>query len=410
VTRPLAAVTALAIGLLLAPATPAGAQLPRVTSDGHLGDINDLGWDPFTIYGLNTDTGAIMGYTGHTGWLTVREGAGRVVSQSADPAAPTLMVFDFSTFTLPALCEVRTFGGRPCVIATTGNVTIAGTMDVASGASAGGAGQYQPWASGRGDPGAGPGGGQGGRGPGMLVRNLNNDNDQASAGGGGGGGGNVSFGSPGRPGNPGLVGGDLWQMGGGMAGPPCGSWTEIRGGSGGGGGGGYISAGPYGGVQGGNGGGALLVCCPTDMTVEDSGLVRANGASAGGLFGPHGGGGGGAGGFLAFAIDGAFENDGILQAMGGQGTPSSAEGYCGGGHGSGGRIYIDPTGILNDGLIDVSGGDLGDPLLLGAVGIDPGMVIQGTGVILGSLVIVPEPTALALLAAGGLGLALRRRR
>jgi hypothetical protein len=230
-------------------------------------------------------------------------------------------IFNFTTITIPAGVTVtftKNVTNTPVVILASGDVTIAGTVDVSGGKSpdignagdgnvgddgqpgVGGPGGYDGGAGGllgsntRGSDGLGPGGGIGGE----------RQGDSRCRGGGGG------YGTAGTPGNCTTSGG---------GGPTYGSSLLLPfiGGSGGGGG----AAGTIvRGGGGGGGGGAILIASSGTVTLGSSGSLLANGGSAGTSSGVDtervgGGGSGGAIRILATTIDG----DGIISAIGGTG-------------------------------------------------------------------------------------------
>jgi hypothetical protein len=250
---------------------------------------------------------------------------------------PPSGVFNFTTVTIPAGVTVRftrNAVNTPVTILATGDVTIAGTIDVSGTAGqAWRAGTYVGPTGGTG----GPGGFDGGNGANGVAATVGG----AGLGPGGGNGaapymwGWTSSGSSGghlTAGSPGGLGGNV------PGGAAYGTSTLVPliGGSGGGGGGASFG-GTAGG--GGGGGGALLIASSGTLTL--SGTIVANGANGGGAGGDYQPGGGGAG------SGGAVRLAATTIAGGGSISVSGAGG------GSVGRIRIE--GVTNTSAFSFAG-------------------------------------------------------
>jgi hypothetical protein len=248
------------------------------------------------------------------------------VTQSV--AVPESGVFNFTTVNIPAGVTVtftRSSTNKPLTILATGDVTIAGTINIdgkggntnglgglgGPGGSNGGSGGYGFDQSFSGVPGDGPSGGGGGIG-GTTVIGTN-------IGDGGGGG----YGLAGTNGGGGVNGG--------VGGPRFGAVTilPLIGGSGGGGGG--ASANTRGG-PGGGGGGAILIASSGTITLN--GTIFARGGIGLGCCTFFAGGGGGAGGAIRL-ISNTFTGSGTMNVSGGGGAGGNF--HSGG---SGGQGYV----------------------------------------------------------------------
>lgn len=272
---------------------------------------------------------------------------------------PESGVFNFTTVNIPAEVTVtflKNTTNTPVVMLASGNVTVAGVMDL-SGKDAnpvgsagdgnlgddglpgsGGVGGYDGGRGGstgtnkRGGSGLGPGGGMfGGQGSWPYG-------DTRIAGGGGG------FGSSGS--NAGWGGNtQSYHSGTGLGGAPYGSsqLLPLLGGSGGGGGAGGNS---FVGGGGGGGGGAVLIA--SSGTVSITGTVRANGGKGGLSKGPGAGaeGGSGSGGAIRIVAT-AIAGNGSITATGTDQSGSSSGDVSGygvdgnGGAGGTGRIRLE---------------------------------------------------------------------
>jgi hypothetical protein len=286
-------------------------------------------------------------------------------------------VFNCTTLTVASGVTLTTVGTGVLDFRATGNVSMAGTIDLDGGSGTPGAGgntgQSGALGSGGtgfpGSPGTGSAGGAGGSDGGGGGGGSSSSTGGGGGGGGpsGGGGGASAGGSAGGGGgNTGGVGATTAGGGGGAgnggstpAAQSGQAGTGANGGGGGGGGfgnvnidlhpgsgggGGGSSSGTPGSISvgggGGGGGGALRIVTPGTITV--SGAVVANGGSGGSV--PNssargGGGGGGSGGDIYLAAP-TVSLSGGLMATGGVGGAASGPGTAAGGQGSGGRIRI----------------------------------------------------------------------
>jgi hypothetical protein len=233
-----------------------------------------------------------------------------IISQ-ADPLAPQIAVFSFSSLQIPAGTTVLVTGNRAVAFAVCRDVLILGTLEAsAHGISAGPGGfsgglGMQPGETG-GHPGSGFNGGGGGA-------SLHQDRSPFRQSGGGGGG----FGSTGGAGGNGTAqsGKDL-NGGSGGAENGAAPLIPLIGGSGGGSASSFIAGG-----DGGGGGGAVQISAGGSLTIGPTGLVRVSGAggsiSQPGNYGA--GAGGGAGGGIL--LEGTTVTvQGILAANGGGGS------------------------------------------------------------------------------------------
>lgn len=267
---------------------------------------------------------------------------------------PESGVFNFTTVNIPTGVIVtfkKNTTNTPVVMLASGNVTIAGTINVNAGSSTdvGAAGDGNLGDDGI-PGGGGPGGYGGGRG-GLPSKKSGGAGLGPGAGGGGvvydchwtcggdvGGGGGAGFGVAGsiaQGPNPGAaVGGVVYGSS---------QLLPLIGGSGGGGGAGGSA---FSGSGGGGGGGAVLIA--SSGTVNIAGSVLANGGSSGASAGDSRGatGGGGSGGAIRIVAT-AISGNGALSAQGG--TVNTSSGYSGsyeyyvsyGGKGAVGRIRLE---------------------------------------------------------------------
>lgn len=314
-------------------------------------------------------------------------GAATIVSDGSDGAwngGGTLTldsdgVFNFTTIDVPlgqTLRFARNAGNTPVVLAATGTITIAGTIDVSAGNFNGvaGPGGGDGGAAGNGPQagadGAGPAPGAGGGFPASLK--------PGNAGGGG------------AMATDGLVASQFTNTEPGAGGAAIGFPGPV-GGSGGGGGSGWIFFGvELGGGVGGGGGGGLLITTPGEIVLNGS--ILANGGHAGWAFANIGGfggpGGGGSGGNVMLEADGTITlgTSASVQARGGAGgglstqtVPNDPFFFSSGAHG--GQGYL----VLSAAQID----------------LDPGATIDAT--------LVPLPPSALLFAVPLLALRSRRR-
>jgi hypothetical protein len=264
-------------------------------------------------------------------------------------------IFNFTTMNIPSGVTVtfkRNTANTPVVILATGNVTIAGTIDVSGSSSAnvGAAGDGN-----LGDDGipgrGGPGGQDGGRGgPAGAAGTLRGGNGLGPGGGLGGalvggndrgcgsnyptGGGGAGFGGEGANAYTFASGNTTYARGGAAYGSS--QLLPLIGGSGGGGGSGNSG---FGGSGGGGGGGAILIA--TSGTLNVTGSILANGGASGGTAGENSGGtgGGGSGGAIRLLAT-TLSGNGTLSAAGG--ASPGAGFYChNGGSGAVGRIRLE---------------------------------------------------------------------
>ena len=246
---------------------------------------------------------------------------------------PSTGVFNFTTVNIPAFATVkitRNAANTPVTLLASGNVTIAGTIDIrgadgsfsklsasgaGSGGGAGGPGGFDGGSgataviSGTGGAGLGPGGGLGSTGIG-----------------GGGGGAGYTL--------PGAAGKGTAGSGGPAYGTP--SLLPLVGGSGGGGGGAVT---PNTGGGGGGGGGALLIA--SSGTIAFTGSIQAQGGVGGGLVSGGGAaaGGGGSGGSVRLIATAITGTSAIANVAGGSGGATTTT--LGGGDGSPGRFRVE---------------------------------------------------------------------
>jgi hypothetical protein len=252
-------------------------------------------------------------------------------------------IFNFTTIDIPAGTLVkfnRNVANTPVFLAATGDVNVAGTIDVSAVATD----VVLPPVPENPKRWAGPGGGDGGAGATGNPTAVGEDGL-----GPGGGGGGYSAGGAGNA-TPGNVATRYSTTGAGFAGPAVSYPGPLAGGSGGGGGSAINWFGWYSGGYGGGGGGALQISTPETITI--SGSILANGANGGWAYASalaHGGaGGGGSGGCIelhAGAID--LESGGLLQAAGGYGGGLSTQpysndpaGYSSGADGGQGYVFL----------------------------------------------------------------------
>jgi hypothetical protein len=291
---------------------------------------------------------------------------------------PPSGIFNFTTVSIPTGVTVtfaKNTTNTPVVILATGDVTIAGTLNVSgsNGADVGAAGtgnQGDDGQPGKGGPGgfdggkggaasgsttgpqayAGSGLGPGGGGPGLFINvvpGLSNCVDNTNGRGiGGSGGGFGTAGAPNGRSSIGCTGGTTTNYtysapGGGAYGSSL--LLPLIGGSGGGGGGGYVT---FDGAGGGGGGGAILIA--SSGTVTLSGGLFANGGAGGSTAGSGSGapGGGGAGGAVRIMAS-TIAGNGTLQAAGGPTgvIGANASFLDGGGAGAAGRIRLEADTI-----------------------------------------------------------------
>jgi hypothetical protein len=275
------------------------------------------------------------------------------VDGAFSPAASTTITvpasgrFDYTTVNIPSGVTVKYVRNPanpnvPVILLATGNVTIAGSLDVSGGDGLlTGVGVLGD----RSSPGVGgPGAFDGGRGGLAEVSRA------GGSGLGPGGGGSVIT-NPGGGGGYGLVGGNAGASVGGVI---YGSnlLTPLLGGSGGGGGSGAPAVDGLAGTGGGGGGGAILIASSGIVTLNGSIVARGgnggsiNSAGVGGSQMPTlgGGGSGGAIRIVSSAVTGA----GTLNVTGGSGGTGGFNGTQGAEGGRGRTsIEVPTTGTLS---------------------------------------------------------------
>ena len=249
---------------------------------------------------------------------------------------PASGVFNFTTVNIPSGVAVRftkNAANTPVTILASGDVTIAGTIDVSGAPGGGGSGQTLMVPNGgRG----GPGGFDGGSGANGIVSTTGGTGLGPGGGGGGvpgilaGGGG---FGTAG-PSNCSGIGG----------GPAYGTATLVPLIGGSGGGGGFTDFGRTGG-GGGGGGGAVLIASSGTITL--TGTVLASGANGSPPNGGLDGGAGGSGGAVRLVATTIAGSGGTIDARGGGGSP-----VCDGAGGFG-RIRVE--GFTNTAAVTFNG-------------------------------------------------------
>jgi hypothetical protein len=282
---------------------------------------------------------------------------------------PPSGIFNFTTVDIPGHVTVkfqRNAANTPVVILASGNVVIAGVIQLD--------GAFSPLISnfeGEGLAGeGGPGGHSGGRG-GVLYGTQRGGNGLGVGGGGGGGfdtirgygGGGGGYLTEGGPGAGEVVGG----AGGVQHGTAF--LQPLIGGAGGGGGGASEATG---GAGGGGGGGAILIA--SSGFVDIIGRVQANGGGSGNVGGVNnrepGCGGGGSGGSIRI-VGSAVRGTGQLVAEGNQGGCSGA---MHSGNGSHGRIRVEAEKLMYASLSNIPAPSFGTPQPLFLAG-QPGLRI-----------------------------------
>lgn len=253
-------------------------------------------------------------------------------------------VFNFTTVNIPTGITVKFLknsANTPVTILASGNVTVAGTIDVSGGAAA---------ASGAaGDGNLGDDGQPGIGGPGGFNGGFGGPAGTAGSAGGAGfgpGGGGPGIGTTSSPvgGSGGGYGGQGGGSGSGIPGGlPYGtvSLLPLIGGSGGGGGAGGSN---FAGAGGGGGGGAILIA--SSGTISITGSILANGALGGTNAGVNYGGcgGSGSGGGIRLVAN-TISGNGTITANGGAGVTCNGPSASIGGSASVGRIRLEANTI-----------------------------------------------------------------
>lgn len=297
---------------------------------------------------------APLGASAFESGSTGADGAFNPTVNTTVPLPPS-GIFNYTSVNIPVGVTVtyqRNATNTPVVILASGNVTVAGTLNLggaaapASGTAGGGAlgddgtpglggpggfngGPGSKVSNGDGGHGLGPGGGErGGHQPGVRLN-----------GGGGGGYGAVGAGS-----------GCLATGFGGFGGEAYGSGLllPLIGGSGGGGG----SGGQFAGGGGGGGGGAVLIAASGTVTI--SGSILADGGNGGSSAGSQDfwqpAGGAGSGGAIRIVAT-TIAGDGTLRATGGAGGTSDGSWWSNcefGGAGAVGRIRLEADNMTRN--------------------------------------------------------------
>lgn len=271
---------------------------------------------------------------------------------NATLALPPDGAFNFTTINIPAGVTVRftrNTANTPVTLLASGNVTIAGTIDVSGGPSGAPIANTTSLTFNAGA--GGPGGFDGGAGTNGTVSNvggagLGPGGAVAGTGAGSGGGGGFLLAGGNAGGNAAT----------GAGGAPYGAATllPLIGGSGGGGGGANFG---HSGGGGAGGGGALVIA--SSGTITFTGTILAKGGDAGSqvfnTVGP-GAGGGGSGGAVRLVATAITGTGGTINANGGAGGFAWDVGFGNrsiGGPGSVGRIRIE--GFTNTASINFAG-------------------------------------------------------
>lgn len=320
---------------------------------------------------------------------------------------PASGILNYTSVNIPAGVTVKfaQTNKAPVVMLATGDVTIAGTVDISGGDAPNTGSTAVSCMGGVGGPGGydggkgglplqfvgGTGGGPGGGGFGTYVAAQCAGSVQGGGGGGFSTAGTASY----------CVrnyGGYLENVRTGFGGPAYGSATMLPlvGGSGGGGGGGAISATGYCGSGGGGGGGALLLV--SSGMVQFTGSINASGGN-GGVYRASGvgctngwtngaGGGGGAGGAVRIVAS-SYVGGGSINVSGG--TTDCNNNASAGGPGAVGRISIE---TLSNGTFNVGTLPSISFTSIGGVAVPPNPV-GINDVTLPSLLANPVPVSIA---------------
>src|SRR3989344_926407 len=259
---------------------------------------------------------------------TGADGAYSCASGSCNLAGGT---YNYTTFNISSGATTTITGTSALIIKATGDVTIAGTLNLngGDGGIAYECGEGYPSCGGLGGIG-GPGGYNGGRGGDYGL------NGYAGYGPGAGGGGNYGGGGGGGHGANGSNGMNNLNIGGI-------TYSTVTGGSGGGGTG--FNTVSTAGNGGGGGGGYLKIA--SNGSITNSGIISANGGNGVNNYG----GGGGSGGRINLISVNNITNSGTIRANGGGGV-----GVYGGGGGGGRIILQDVNGVITGGTITATGG------------------------------------------------------
>jgi hypothetical protein len=244
--------------------------------------------------------------------------------------------YNFTTIDIAAGATVDVTGASALVFYATGDVNIAGTLNLDGSAGQDGGLLGSTPVAGV----AGPGGGDGG---GSCLAGTSGDGSGTPGTGGGqapasGGSANRDGAGGGGYGTAGTAGGDGGDVLPGAGGAAYGDApiTNLYGGSGGGGASTQLNG--CIGATGGGGGGAVMISTPGTVTV--SGSISANGGNGGNNNdtagnGAGSGGGGGSGGAVKIEA-GTLDLTGAISATGGTG----GTGLAAGGNGGDGRVYL----------------------------------------------------------------------
>lgn len=339
---------------------------------------------------------------------------------------PPSGVLHYTTVNIPSGVTVKfakNSANTAVVMLTTGDVTIAGAIDISGGASlttkyglaadmnkggVGGPGGFDGGRGGlqeqnrKGGTGYGPGGAGGG-----IQSGVNNQSGCYAQVQGGGGGGFAAYGEGSRCiGNNGWIFAENLRTG--YAGAPYGanSMLPLVGGSGGGGGGGGPNGYSLPGSGGGAGGGALMIVASGSVAL--SGTINARGGNGGAInngdcysgYSDSGGAGGGGSGGAVRILTPTFSGSGSIIVGGGTGGcrpgngTSNVDNYNAGGHGGVGRSSVE---IVSGGTFSLSAIPTLAITSIGGVAVPPNPSGAGDVSLPGEL---PNPTDITISASG----------